>query len=111
MLCQDCGHFAKCPSCEGFMCPACGSDLPESVQILPEIAAGQSHQGARQARPRALALETVKNLVDDQFAHGRHYIKRAWIAGRPDRLSRRAIGSKSEVCYRRLPCPTGTESL
>jgi hypothetical protein len=46
MLCQNCGHFVKCPSCEGFMCPVCGSDLPESVQILPEIAAGQPAQVA-----------------------------------------------------------------
>ena len=47
MLCQNCGHFVKCPSCEGFVCPACGSDLPESMQVLPEIvAAGQPAQVA-----------------------------------------------------------------
>ena len=35
MLCQNCGHFVKCPSCEGFVCPACGFDLLESVQFDP----------------------------------------------------------------------------
>jgi len=35
MLCQNCGHFVKCPSCKGFVCPACGPDLPESVQFDP----------------------------------------------------------------------------
>ena len=38
MLCQNCGHFVKCPSCEGFVCPACGSDLPESEQFDPKQA-------------------------------------------------------------------------
>ncbi len=35
MLCHNCGHFVKCPSCEVFVCPACGSELPESVHFNP----------------------------------------------------------------------------
>ena len=30
MACPCCGCFVKCPGCEGFICPACGSDLLDS---------------------------------------------------------------------------------
>jgi hypothetical protein len=35
MLCLTCGHFLKCPSCEDFVCPVCGSELPEAVHFNP----------------------------------------------------------------------------
>lgn len=35
MLCWHCGHFVKCPGCDGYLCPACGSELLESERIEP----------------------------------------------------------------------------
>jgi len=35
MVCPFCGHFLKCPGCDGFVCPACGTDLLDSQQLNP----------------------------------------------------------------------------
>lgn len=32
MKCPWCRCFIKCPGCEGFICPVCGSDLLNSQQ-------------------------------------------------------------------------------
>lgn len=28
LTCPLCNTYVSCPSCEGFICPGCGSDLP-----------------------------------------------------------------------------------
>jgi len=41
MECHDCGHWNRCPACQGWVCGACGAELaatPELVAICQEIA-------------------------------------------------------------------------
>jgi|GEM_PF-3471467 len=41
MKCKQCGHWNRCPACQGWVCEVCGADLAtgtELVAICQEIA-------------------------------------------------------------------------
>lgn len=38
MTCKFCNTYVSCPSCEGYICPGCGSELPTDGPKIPMCA-------------------------------------------------------------------------
>jgi len=40
MNCEVCGHWNRCPSCNGWVCKFCAAELPSQAQQTPEETPG-----------------------------------------------------------------------
>lgn len=48
MTCEVCGHWTRCPACQGWACEVCGADLGHDVK--PVQAGGEWQAGMRHDR-------------------------------------------------------------